>query len=111
MKTMKPIFHRAGRILVFFGLMGLIGVCGAGAADTVGKYQVVSGNEDQAYLVDTTTCAVWILTHRTMATGREPVAIPYKFIRISPQHRGEFLVELGPGGAPAKGGDAKEQAP
>jgi hypothetical protein len=28
-----------------------------------------------------------------MPTGREPVAIPYKFIQISPKKQGEFLVE------------------
>lgn len=46
-----------------------------------------------AYLVDTTNGAVWVLTYRTLATGREPIAIPYKFIRLSPKNQGEFLVE------------------
>lgn len=59
----------------------------------IGKFQVVTGGEDKAYLVDTVTGAVWVLTYRTMATGREPIAIPYKFIRISPKNQGEFLVE------------------
>jgi hypothetical protein len=28
-----------------------------------------------------------------MATGREPVAIPYKFIKISPVNQKDFIVE------------------
>ena len=63
------------------------------AADTSGKYQVVAGSDDKAYLVDTSTGAVWVLTYRTMATGREPIAMPYKFIKISPKNQHEFLVE------------------
>jgi hypothetical protein len=63
------------------------------AADISGKYQVVAGSDDKAYLVDTSTGAVWVLTYRTMATGREPIAIPYKFIKISPKNQQEFLVE------------------
>ena len=63
------------------------------ATDTSGKYQVVAGSDDKAYLVDTSTGAVWVLTYRTMATGREPIAIPYKFIKISPKNQKEFLVE------------------
>jgi len=63
------------------------------AADLTGKYQVVAGSDDKAYLVDTSTGAVWVLTYRTMATGREPIAIPYKFIKISPKNQKEFLVE------------------
>ena len=43
--------------------------------------------------LDTTTGFVWILTHRTLATGREPVAIPYKFIKISPKNQKDFMVE------------------
>ncbi len=61
------------------------------------KYQVVAGDDDKAYLVDTTTGMVWVLTFRTLPTGREPVAIPYKFIRISPKNQGEFLIENLPG--------------
>jgi hypothetical protein len=57
------------------------------------KFQVVAGNDDKAYLVDTTTGAVWVLTYRTMPTGREPIAIPYKFILRTPKNQGEFLVE------------------
>jgi len=63
------------------------------AAENLGKYQVVAGSDDKAYLVDTATGAVWVLTYRTMATGREPIAIPYKFIKISPKNQHEFLVE------------------
>jgi len=58
----------------------------AAAANEVQKYEVVNGNNDNAYLVNTATGFVWILTYRTMATGREPVAIPYKFIKISPKN-------------------------
>lgn len=59
----------------------------------IGKFQVVAGSDDKAYLVDTATGAVWVLTYRTMATGREPIAIPYKFIRFTPKNQGEYLVE------------------
>jgi hypothetical protein len=65
----------------------------------IGKFQVVpgQGSDDKAYLVDTVTGAVWVLTYRTMATGREPIAIPYKFIRNTPKNQGEFLIEsMGP---------------
>lgn len=61
------------------------------------KYQVVAGSDDKAYLVDTSTGMVWILTFRTLPTGREPVAIPFKFIRISPKNQGDFLIENIPG--------------
>jgi hypothetical protein len=55
-------------------------------AEESGKYRVVPGTNDNAYLVDTQTGAVWVLTQRTLATGtgREPVAIPYKFLYIRP---------------------------
>ncbi len=55
-------------------------------AEEAGKYRVVPGSHDNAYLVDTQTGAVWVLTQRTVATGtgREPVAIPYKFLYIRP---------------------------
>jgi hypothetical protein len=68
-----------------------------GAKGITGKFQIITAGEDLAYLVDTETGAVWVLTFRTLATGREPVAIPVKFIKISPQNRGEFLVEALPG--------------
>jgi hypothetical protein len=57
------------------------------------KYQVVAGNDDKAYLVDTTTGYVWVLTYRTLATGREPIAIPYKFIKVAPKGYPESLIE------------------
>lgn len=55
-------------------------------AENTGKFRVVPGTGDNAYLVDTQTGAVWVLTQRTLAsgTGREPVAIPYKFLHIRP---------------------------
>jgi hypothetical protein len=65
----------------------------AAAPAETGRYAVVSGHDDKAYLVDTTTGAVWVLTYRTMATGREPIAIPYKFILRTPKNQGEFLAE------------------
>jgi len=58
-----------------------------------GKFEVVAGGDDKAYLVDKVTGAVWVLTYRTMATGREPIAIPFKFILRTPKNQGEFLVE------------------
>ncbi len=63
------------------------------AAEKASKYQVVVGNDEKAYLLDTTTGFTWILTYRTMATGREPVAIPYKFIKISPVNQKDFIIE------------------
>ena len=75
------------------------------AAETA-KYQVVAGSDDKAYLVDTTTGQVWVLTYRTLATGREPIAIPYKFIKIAPKGYPESLIEnvqgvsMPPGGKP-----------
>jgi hypothetical protein len=85
------IFKRG--LIMCVALMVLFISHAALAANTVGKYQVVAGNDDKAYLVDTSTGAVWVLTYRTMATGREPIAIPYKFIKISPQSEQEFLLE------------------
>jgi hypothetical protein len=68
-----------------------------GKGSVIGKFQVVDGSDDKAYLLDTTTGAVWVLTYRTIATGREPIAIPYKFIRNTPSNQGEFLFEsIGP---------------
>jgi len=62
------------------------------AADNLPKYQIVAVS-DQAYLLDIQTGFTWILTYRTTATGREPVAIPYKFIKISPANQKDFIVE------------------
>jgi hypothetical protein len=67
------------------------------AAEKLPKYQVVVGSDEKAYLLDTSTGFTWILTYRTMATGREPVAIPYKFIKISPVNQKDFIVENIPG--------------
>jgi hypothetical protein len=72
-------------------------LCTASLAGEVGTYQVVPGNDDNAYLVDTATGAVWVLTYRALATGREPIAIPYKFIKLSPQSHKDFLVVDVPG--------------
>ncbi|MCX5821512.1 MAG: hypothetical protein NT047_16640 [Deltaproteobacteria bacterium] len=89
-------------LLVFFGDTLLQDVpklaAMAMAAETrkiveTGKFEVVAGSDDKAYLVDTVTGAVWVLTYRTMATGREPIAIPYKFILRTPKDQGEFLAE------------------
>lgn len=86
------------RILSFFIIVTFIFLSHMSfAAENMRKYQVVAGNDDKAYLVDTSTGFVWVLTHRTMATGREPVAIPYKFIKISPKNQKEFLVESSTG--------------
>jgi hypothetical protein len=62
----------------------------------IGRYEVVAGENDNAYLVDTTTGFVWILSYRALPTGREPVAIPYKFLGLSPQNQGTFLLENKP---------------
>jgi len=75
-----------------------------GFAADVGRYQVITGSDDNAYLVDTTTGFVWILSHRALPTGREPIAIPYKFIGFTPQNQKNFLVE----NAPAFPDSAKE---
>jgi hypothetical protein len=85
----------AGQILLVF-LLGTAAM--AMAAETgkiveTGKFEVVAGSDDKAYLVDTVTGAVWVLTYRTMATGREPIAIPYKFILRTPKNQGDFLAE------------------
>lgn len=77
--------------ILFIGACIFIGTLSF-AAETA-KYQVVPGSDDKAYLVNTTTGAVWVLTYRSLATGREPIAIPYKFIRISPKDRQQFLTE------------------
>jgi hypothetical protein len=69
-------------------------ICGVSiAAESIAKFQVVNGSEDKAYLVDTVTGFVWVLTYRTTATGREPIALPYKFIKICPGNSRDFLIE------------------
>jgi hypothetical protein len=81
-----------GQKLIFL-VIAFLFLCTSSFAADIMKYQVVPGSDDKAYLVDTTTGAVWVLTYRTLATGREPIAIPYKFIKISPKSHQEFLVE------------------
>ena len=89
-------------LLVFFGdtlqqdvpkLAAMAMAAETGKIAQTGKFEVVAGSDDKAYLVDTVTGAVWVLTYRTMATGREPIAIPYKFILRTPKNQGEFLAE------------------
>jgi hypothetical protein len=83
-----PFF--AAAIFIFLGsLLGSISC----AAEPLHKYQIVNGSDDKAYLLDTTSGFVWVLTYRTIATGREPIAIPYKFIRTSPKDKKDFLIE------------------
>ena len=89
--------HRSivGLILLVF-LLGTAAMAMAAETEKIaetGKFKVVAGSDDKAYLVDTVTGAVWVLTYRTMATGREPIAIPYKFILRTPKNQGEFLAE------------------
>lgn len=80
-------------IAAFFVVMAVISISNVSfAVEKLPKYQIVAVN-DKAYLLDTTTGFTWILTYRTIATGREPVAIPYKFIKISPANQKEFIVE------------------
>jgi len=100
--------HRSHRsivgliLLVFFGdtllqdvpkLAAMAMAAETGKIAETRKFEVVAGSDDKAYLVDTVTGAVWVLTYRTMATGREPIAIPYKFILRTPKNQGEFLAE------------------
>ncbi len=66
------------------------------AQHDTGKFQVVAGNGENAFLVNTKTGQVWILTHRTLPTGREPVAIPYKFLMKKPNQEGYLGDELDP---------------
>lgn len=93
--TRISVLCMAAMIIPVLLMLGTSGATAAEAAKQpeIGKFQVVTGSDDKAYLVDTITGAVWVLTYRTMATGREPIAIPYKFIRISPKSQGEFLIE------------------
>ncbi len=87
----------AGLFLVAFVLiLPLSAAYPAAMPGEIGRYQVVTSGADNAYLVDTKTGFTWILSYRTMPTGREPVAIPYKFIGITPQSQGNFLIENAP---------------
>ena len=80
-------------LILLLGTAAMAMAAEAGKVAEPGKFEVVAGNDDKAYLVDTVTGAVWVLTYRTMATGREPIAIPYKFILRTPKNQGEFLAE------------------
>lgn len=94
MEKRKDKKRLSGLIACMVGLSLILpGTAAAATPAETGRYTVVSGQDDKAYLVDTTTGAVWVLTYRTMATGREPIAIPYKFILRTPKNQGEFLVE------------------
>lgn len=95
----NEIRHQYLMIIIFFILaVQIVFSVSVFAADTqeLGKFQVVTGTNDTAFLVNTETGSVWILTYRTTGTGREAVAMPYKFIRVSPKSKGDFLVEEEP---------------
>jgi hypothetical protein len=81
-------------ILVVLFAVATIFLCNLSlAAEPIQRYQIVNGSDDKAYLVDTSSGLVWVLTYRTVATGREPVALPYKFLRIAPKDKPEILLE------------------
>jgi len=84
-------------LLSFFAAI-VMPICSAtpAIAGEILRYQVVTNGADNAYLVDTTTGFTWILSYRTLPTGREPVAIPYKFIGVTPQNQSTFLMESAP---------------
>ena len=84
-------------VFVFFTMQMFV-ASQAIAADE-GRYQVVAGSGENAYLVDTAQGFVWILSYRTLATGREPVAIPYRFIGLTPKSQRDFLTENVPVGS------------
>lgn len=77
-----------GMVVVIAGFLMFAVVPDVAMAQACGKFQVVAGTDDNAYPVNTETGAVWVLTQRTLAsgTGREPVAIPYKFLYLLPEH-------------------------
>lgn len=88
---------RYRRVWILLISLMVVFLCTVSFAAETGTYQIVPGKDDNAYLVNTTTGAVWVLTYRTLPTGREPVAIPYKFIKFSPQNYKSFLIEDIPG--------------
>jgi len=92
-RTLRGIYRSILILLIAVSFIFLGYESFAADTSTSRKYQVVAGSDDKAYLVDTSTGAVWVLTYRTMATGREPIAIPYKFIKIPPKNQHEFLIE------------------
>lgn len=95
----SEIRHRYLMMMLFFILaVQIVFSISVFASDTqeFGRFQVVSGTSDNAFLVNTETGSVWALTYRLTGTGREPLAIPFKFIRVSPKSKGDFLVEQEP---------------
>jgi hypothetical protein len=80
-------------LVLLLGSAAMAMAAETGKTSEPGRFEVVAGSDDKAYLVDKTTGAVWVLTYRTMATGREPIAIPYKFLLRTPKNQGEFLTE------------------
>lgn len=96
---LKKIF-----VLSFFAMQ--IFVASQAMAAGEGRYEVVAGPGENAYLVDTVQGFVWILSYRTLPTGREPVALPYKFIGLTPKSQRDFLIENMPVGSDA-GKEAK----
>lgn len=93
---LMKIKTRAGFVSILMATV--IQICFAAPAfpREILRYQVVTSGTDNAYLVDTTTGFTWILSYRTLPTGREPVAIPYKFIGVTPQAQSNFLMESAP---------------
>lgn len=90
-------------VVLLWGSLTIVSGSGfAAEAQGAERFRVVAGNSDNAYLVNTETGSVWVLTYRTMATGREPIAIPYKFIGISPKTKNEFLMEATPVASPSQ---------
>ncbi len=79
--------------IFFVFVMIFLGNVSFAADNNIRRYEVIAGTDDKSFLIDTATGFVWVLTYRTMATGREPIAIPYKFIKICPKNAKEFLVE------------------
>jgi hypothetical protein len=92
---MKPI-RKLGFLSALVAIILLMGVATPAVSGEILRYQVVTSGSDNAYLVDTTTGFTWILSYRTLPTGREPVAIPYKFIGVTPQTQSNFLTENAP---------------
>jgi hypothetical protein len=80
------------RLVIAAAVFLATGLLVSAQAAEVGRFQVVAGKDESSYLVDTTTGSVWVLTYRTLVTGREPIAIPYKFIKITPKDQG-YIVE------------------
>jgi len=92
----KQINTKVGFLSILIALVIPICFVATAIPGEILRYQVVTGGSDNAYLVDTTTGYTWILSYRTLPTGREPVAIPYKFIGVTPQTQSNFLTESAP---------------